>query len=97
MVVLIFVFIIQLVVGNAFNFYGIYLNELFPTQVRVIGLNFIKTWGSLTSMVSSQIINACFNSGFPIMLVFAILAAISIGLSYILPESHGKRPPEMIP
>ena len=48
-------------------------------------------------MVSSQIINACLNSGFPIMLVFAVLAAASIILSYFLPESHGKRPPEMIP
>jgi len=95
-VVLIFIFVIEMVVSNSFNFYAIYLNELFPTQVRVIGTGFIKTWGSLTSMVSSQIINACLNGGFSIMLLFAILAAFSIFLSYLLPETHGKRPPEMV-
>ena len=41
-------------------------------------------------MVSSQIINACINSGFKIMLLFAILAVISMGIYYILPETKGK-------
>lgn len=31
------------------------------------------------------------------MLVFAILAALSIVFSYMLPETFSKRPPEMIP
>ena len=50
----------------------------------------------MTPMFSSFIIDACINSGFPIMLLFAILAAVSIVLSWILPETHGKRPPEVI-
>jgi hypothetical protein len=84
-VVLLLVFFIELTVSNAFNFYAVYLNELYPTQIRIIGVGFIKTFGSLTIMTSSQIINACLNSGFKIMLLFAILAAFSIFLSYILP------------
>ena len=47
-------------------------------------------------MVSSFIIDACLDSGFPIMLLFAILAAVSVILSWLLPETHGKRPPEVI-
>ena len=86
-------FLIVLTVSSAFNFYSVYLNELYPTQVRIIGIGFTKSWGSMTSMASAQIISACLSSGFKIMLLFAILASICIFLSYLLPETHGKRPP----
>ena len=94
--VLVVLFFIELVVSNAFNFYAIYLNELYPSQIRIVAIGFIKTFGAMTAMVSSQIIDACLDSGFPIMLLFAILAAVSVVLSWILPETHGKRPPEVI-
>jgi len=95
-IVLIFIFFIELTVSNAFNFYAVYLNELYPTQIRIVGIGFIKVFGSITAMVSSQIINACINSGFKIMLLFALLAIISMIIYYLLPETKGKRPPEMI-
>lgn len=94
--VLIFLFFIELTVSNAFNNYAVYLNELYPTQIRIVGIAFIKMFGAITTMVSSQIIHACISSGFKIMILFTILAAISIVLYYILPETHGKRPPEVI-
>ena len=50
----------------------------------------------MTFMMSSFIINACINSGFKIMLLFAILAAISAILCFMLPQTYGKRPPEVI-
>ena len=84
-IVLILLFFIELVVSNAFNFYAIYLNELYPNQIRIVAIGFIKTFGSITPMVSAFIIDACLDSGFPIMLLFAILAAVSIVLSWILP------------
>ena len=62
----------------------------------MIAVGFIKTFGSITTMISSQIINACINSGFKIMILFAVLAAISIALYLLLPETKGKQPPDVI-
>ena len=47
-------------------------------------------------MVSSQIINACLVSGFKIMILFAVLAGISVALYLLLPETKGKRPPDVV-
>ena len=91
-----FLFFIELTVSNAFNNYAVYLNELYPTQVRIVGIGFIKMFGAITTMVSSQIIHACISGGFKIMILFSLLAGISIFLYYLLPETHGKRPPEVI-
>ena len=74
-----------MVVSNAFNFYSVYNNELYPAQVRIIALGFIKTFGSTTTMLSSQIINLCLNNNFKIMILFAILAAASVVFCYLLP------------
>ena len=82
---LIFLFLIELTVSNAFNNYVVFLNELYPTQIRIVGIAFIKMFGAMTTMVSAQIIHACISSGFKIMILFCILAAISMGLYYILP------------
>ena len=82
---LMFMFLVVLVVSSAFTFYAVYLNELFPTQVRIVGIGFIKSWGALTGMASSEIISACFNSGFKIMILFAILAGISMIITWALP------------
>ena len=83
--VLIFLFLIELTISNAFNNYAVYLNELYPTQIRLVGIAFVKMFGAITTMVSSQIIHACISSGFRIMILFTILAGISIFLYYLLP------------
>ena len=93
---MIMVFFIEMVVTNAFNNYLVYLNELYPTQIRGVAMGFIKIFGAVTIMLSSRIVNACLNSGFKIMILFTILAVISVVLYYLLPETFGKRPPEMI-
>ena len=64
--------------------------------MRVLGTNmanFIK--GVLVTFLP-LIIDACIDSGFPIMLLFAIVSAASIVLSKFFPESYGKAPPEVI-
>lgn len=96
MIVLLFIFIIEFAISNEFNFYLVYLNETFPTQVRIIAIGFIKTFGTITVMLAPALINACASSGFPLMLVFGIMAAISVWCSYVLPETYGKRPMEVI-
>ena len=80
-----FMFLVVLVVSSAFTFYAVYLNELFPTQVRIVGIGFIKSFGAMTDMASSEIISACFDSGFKIMILFAILAGVSMIISWALP------------
>ena len=63
----------------------VYINELMPTQVRIIGLAFIKFFGGVILMVESEIISACLDSGFKVMILFAILAGLCVVASYYLP------------
>ena len=74
-----------MVVSNAFNFYSVYNNELYPTQIRIIGLGFLKTFGSTTTMVSSQILNFFINNDYKIMILFSVLAGVNIVFCYFLP------------
>ena len=92
LMVLLFIFAIEFAISNEFNFYIVYLNEAFPTQIRIIAIGFIKTFGTITVMLTPALITACANSGFPIMLIFGIMAGISVWCSYVLPETYGKRP-----
>ena len=94
--VIIFVFIISLAIASEYNFFVVYINELYPAQVRIIGVGFIKSFGGGALMFSSLIIQLCLDTGFKIMILFTILAAIAIYISYILPESFQIAPPEVI-
>ena len=64
--------------------------------MRIIGIGFIKTFGAGMVMSTPAIITWCVTSGFPLMLLFGALAGLSAWCSYILPESLGKRPAEVI-
>ena len=94
--VLFFIFVIEFAISNEFNFYCVYLNEVLPTQVRIIGIGFIKTFGAAMVMSTPAIINWCISSGFPLMIIFGVLAGFSAWCSFILPETLGKRPAEVI-
>lgn len=94
--VLCLIFLVQLVITNEYNFFIVYVNENYPTQVRIISLTFIKTCGAVILMTESSIISVCINSGFKIMILFAGLAVICIACSYKLPETFGKMPDDMI-
>lgn len=93
---MVLIFVIQFAITNELNFFVVYINELFPTQVRIISLAVIKTCGGVILMVESEIVALSRNSGFKIIILFAVLAALSIGCSYILPETLGKAPEDMI-
>jgi hypothetical protein len=47
-------------------------------------------------MVESLIISLCLSLGFKIMILFSVLAVLSIVCSYILPETLGRAPEDMI-
>ena len=68
------------------------MNELYPAQVRVIGIGMVKTFGGSGLMLSSLIIEACLNSGFRIMILFSALAIVCIICYTGLRETFGKMP-----
>lgn len=83
--VLLLVFILEFAVTTEFNFFVIYITELYPTQVRVIGNGLVQIFGSAVLLVAEQIISGCFNSGFRIMILFALMGGLSVVSSVFLP------------
>lgn len=95
-IVLIFVFILEFAITVEFNFFIVYINELFPTQVRIIGIGFIEIFGTMVLVGSKSIISLCIEGGIKIMGLFAVMAALCAACSYLLPETKGKQPAETI-
>ena len=62
----------------------VYLTELYPTQVRVIGLSLIIVSGAISLAVSQYIIDSCLSSGFNVMIVFSMFALVSLAASFFL-------------
>lgn len=62
-----------------------YYNELYPTQVRVLGTGLVSLMGGVMVTVAPQIIDLCISSEFPIMILFAILSGLSGLFSSRLP------------
>lgn len=82
---LLLVFVLEFAVTTEFNFFVIYITELYPTQVRVIGNGLVQIFGSAVLLVAEQIISGCFSSGFRIMILFALMAGLSVVCSAFLP------------
>ena len=62
----------------------------------MIGTNLANFVKGVVVVFIPLIIDACIDSGFPIMLLFAIVSAASIAMSRVFPETFGKAPPEII-
>ena len=75
-VVLALIFVIQFTITAEFSLFITNMNELYPGQVRVIGIGFVKTWGGTGLMLAPLILDACLSSGFRIMIIFAALAGL---------------------
>jgi len=67
-----------------FNYFLVYINELFPTQVRIIGIGLVKTFGGTSQTLSALLISLCKATGFKIMIIFSALAALCVFCSYLL-------------
>lgn len=72
------------------------MTELYPTQVRVIGISLITFAGAITLAVSQYIIDSCLRSGFNVMIVFSLFALASVIASFFLPETLHNPAGEMI-
>ena len=90
--VLAVVFLNQFVVVAEFNFFLVYINELYPTQVRIIGIGFIKIFGGLSQTLAALLISLCLRNNFRIMIIFSTLAGVCVVCSRFLPETFGKMP-----
>lgn len=94
--VLILIFVFRFAISVEYTYFYVYYNELYPTQVRVLGTGLVSTMGGVMVTVAPQIINACISSGFPIMIIFAVLSGVSGFFSRILPDTLGKPPHDEI-
>ena len=85
--ILAILFIITFCVSAEYTYFYVYLTELYPTQVRVIGLSLVTFSGAITLAVSQYIIDSCLSSGFNVMIVFSLFALVSSVASFFLPET----------
>ena len=83
--VLILIFAFRFAISVEYTYFYVYFNELYPTQVRVLGTGLVSTMGGVMVTVAPTIIDLCITNGFPIMILFAVLSAISGVFSGQLP------------
>ena len=94
--VLILIFIFRFAISLEYTYFYVYFNELFPTQIRVLGTGLVSTMGGVMVTLAPIIIEECISGGFPIMIIFATLSGVSIFISYKLPETLGVPPEDEI-
>lgn len=95
-VVLLLFFFIRLAISAEYTFFFVYFNELYPTQVRVIGTSLVTLMGGAMVTVSPFLIDACLRSQLPIMALFALMSFLSVLGSCQLPETYQTPPPDII-
>ena len=69
---------------------------MFPTQIRVIGTGAVSTMGALIVTAASFIIDSSIHAGFPVMIIFAVLSALSMVIFWKMPETYGCPLPDII-
>lgn len=79
--VLALIFLFRFAITIEYVYFYVYFNELYPTQVRVLGTSFVTMLGGTMVTVAPIIIGSCMSKGFPIMIIFAVLSGLSIVLS----------------
>ena len=90
------IFIFRYAITVEFTIFYVYLNELFPTQVRVLGFALLMVTGGLSLTFVPLLLEVCLENGVSIMAIFALLSGFSAFLSKYLPETINVPPPEII-
>jgi MFS family permease len=94
--VLLLIFVFRFAISVEYTFFYVYFNELYPTQVRVLGTGLVSLSGGIMVTVAPELIDSCIQGGFPVMILFAVLSAASCFFSYKLPETFQKTPPDVV-
>ena len=79
-----------------YGVFMVYYNELYPTQVRVLGTSLATLAGGVLLTVVPEILTICVQIGFPLMLLFASFSLLGIYFASQLPETFGVPPREII-
>jgi hypothetical protein len=86
------IFLFELAISFEFTIFYVYMNEVFPTQARVVGTSVVSLVGEAVVIFSSEIIDLCFLNDFPVMILFSSLSFVCIVISLGLPETFQKVP-----
>jgi MFS family permease len=78
-------FVITFMINNEITIFTVYLTEVLPTQARVIGYGVVLVFGNISVVFADLIITLCKNSGFSVMIIFAICSFVSMLVSFKLP------------
>ena len=78
------IFLFRFAISIEYTYFYVYFNEMYPTQVRVLGTGLVSTMGGVMVTLAPIIIDSCINAGFPIMIIFAVLSGLSILVSKVL-------------
>lgn len=95
-IILILIFIFQFAITLQYSIFYVYMNEVYPTQARMIASSTIGLTGGLQTTLTSKIIGYCMSINFPVMVIFTILSGICILIIRFLPETFRAVPKEMI-
>lgn len=95
-VILLLIFTFQFSITLQSSIFYVYLNEVYPTQARMIAVSTIGLTGGLQTTLSSKIIGYCMGVDFPVMIIFTTLSGICILILRFLPETFRTAPKELI-
>lgn len=95
-ITMILIFLFQLAISVEFTVFYVYENELYPTQARVIGTSIVSLIGEGVVIFAETFLDLCFEHDIPVMIIFAALAGLCIGINIQLPETFQKVPEELI-
>lgn len=94
--VLVLLFIFRFAIAVEYTFLMVYLNELYPTQARMLGLTCFSLMGGIAMAYIPQLTQTCIQNGIPIMGCLAGLLLLCVYASKRLPETFGKDPEDEI-
>jgi hypothetical protein len=83
--ILVSFFIISFVITMEYTFFYVYMTELFPTQVRVIGMSMVTVVGGVIIALADLIVTTANNAGFSIMIIFTVFSGLCVVISARLP------------
>jgi hypothetical protein len=90
------IFLFQYSISEQYSVFYVYLNEVFPTQARMITISMISLTGGLATTFTPKITSLCLDNNFPVMIIFSSLSGLCILITLYLPETHKKVPKEVI-
>jgi len=82
---LLFIFIFRFSVSFEFALFLLYCNELYPAQIRGLGIGISSAIGTIASTGTPLIFGELRKKNFPVMLIFLLFGVISLICSKFLP------------